>query len=103
MVPAYCEVFVVREVADIIQNKRPLPGIAPVAIQSGRYTGQVIARRVAAEPALSPFVYGASALWQPSSSIMRISSPAASGSPVLSQSPHGASFTSCQLDLYGKI
>src|SRR5512139_135093 len=56
-VPGHPEVFVVGDAAEIIQNGRPLPGVAPVALQSGRYAGKVIARRVAGKPALPPFVY----------------------------------------------
>jgi NADH dehydrogenase len=56
-VPDYPEIFVVGDAAEIIQDGRPLPGVAPVALQSGRYAGNVIARRVAGEPALPPFRY----------------------------------------------
>lgn len=56
-VPGHPEIFVVGDAAGIIQNGRPLPGVAPVALQSGRYAGKAIARRVAGEPALPPFVY----------------------------------------------
>jgi NADH dehydrogenase FAD-containing subunit len=56
-VPGHPEIFVVGDAAEIIQNGRPLPGVAPVALQSGRYAGKVIARRVAGKPALPPFAY----------------------------------------------
>jgi NADH dehydrogenase FAD-containing subunit len=56
-VPGHPEVLVVGDAAEIIQNGRPLPGVAPVALQSGRYAGQLVARRIAGEPALPPFLY----------------------------------------------
>jgi NADH dehydrogenase FAD-containing subunit len=56
-VPGHPEIFVLGDAAEIIQNGRPLPGVAPVALQSGRYAGKVIARRVTGEPALPPFAY----------------------------------------------
>lgn len=56
-VPGHPQILVVGDAAEIIQNGRPLPGVAPVALQSGRYAGKVIARRVAGEPALPPFAY----------------------------------------------
>jgi NADH dehydrogenase len=56
-VPGHPEIFVVGDAAEIIQNGRPLPGVAPVALQSGRYAGQLVARQVGGEPALPPFVY----------------------------------------------
>lgn len=56
-VPGHPEVFVVGDAAEIIQNGQPLPGVAPVALQSGRYAGKVIAGRVSGQPGLPPFVY----------------------------------------------
>jgi NADH dehydrogenase FAD-containing subunit len=56
-IPGHPEIFVVGDAAEIIQNGRPLPGVAPVALQSGRYAGKVIARRISGQPALPPFVY----------------------------------------------
>ncbi len=56
-VPGHPEILVVGDAAEIIQNGRPLPGVAPVALQSGRYAGQLVARRIAGAPALPPFLY----------------------------------------------
>jgi NADH dehydrogenase len=47
-VPGYPEVFVVGDTASLDQDGKPLPGVAQVAIQQGRYAGKVIKRRVAA-------------------------------------------------------
>jgi NADH dehydrogenase FAD-containing subunit len=56
-VPGHPDIFVVGDAACIRQGDRPLPGVAPVAIQSGRYAGQSVLRRLQGRPALPPFVY----------------------------------------------
>jgi NADH dehydrogenase len=48
-VPGHPEIFVVGDAALILQDEKPLPGLAPVAIQSGRYAGRAILKRVAGE------------------------------------------------------
>jgi NADH dehydrogenase len=51
------EVFVVGDMSSLMQpSGRPLPGIAPVAMQQGTWAGNNIARVVAGEAAL-PFAY----------------------------------------------
>jgi NADH dehydrogenase FAD-containing subunit len=56
-VPGRPEVFVVGDVAAKLQDGAPLPGVAQVALQGGRYVGRLIARRLAGRPALPPFRY----------------------------------------------
>jgi NADH dehydrogenase len=56
-VPGRPEIFVVGDAACIRQGTGILPGVAPVAIQSGRYAGRAILRRLQGQPALPPFVY----------------------------------------------
>ncbi len=56
-VPGRPEIFVVGDVAAKLQEGAPLPGVAQVAIQGGRYVGRTIARRVAGRPAPPPFRY----------------------------------------------
>jgi len=56
-VPGRPEVFVVGDVAAKLQDGAPLPGVAQVAIQGGRYVGRVVARRLAGRPAPPPFRY----------------------------------------------
>lgn len=51
------EVFVVGDVSAREQDGRPLPGVAQVAIQGGRYAGCAIAARVAGRPPGKPFRY----------------------------------------------
>lgn len=56
-VPGRPEVFVVGDTAHLEQDGRPLPGVAQVAMQQGRYAGTVIASRVAGRTAPAPFRY----------------------------------------------
>jgi NADH dehydrogenase FAD-containing subunit len=56
-VPNLPDVFVVGDTAHLEQDGRPLPGVAQVAMQQGRYAGTVIASRVTGRPAPAPFRY----------------------------------------------
>jgi NADH dehydrogenase FAD-containing subunit len=56
-VPGHPEIFVVGDTAALDQNGKPLPGVAQVAIQQGRYAGKYIHNRVAGKPAPGPFNY----------------------------------------------
>jgi NADH dehydrogenase len=55
-VPGHPEVFVIGDMACLIGGDGPLPMMAPVASQQGRYTGRAIIGRERGE-ALSPFSY----------------------------------------------
>ena len=55
-VPGHPEVFVAGDLASFSQEGRPLPGIAPVAIQQGRWAAANIRRAIRGEARL-PFVY----------------------------------------------
>jgi len=48
---------VVGDTASLQQDGKPLPGVAQVAMQQGRYVGKLIHRRVAGKPAPKPFRY----------------------------------------------
>ena len=50
-VPGRPEVFVVGDTAHLEQDGKPLPGVAQVAMQQGRYVGKLIASRAAGRPA----------------------------------------------------
>src|SRR5205807_3589161 len=54
-VPGHPEIFVVGDTAALQQDGKPLPGVAQVAMQQGRYAGTLIQRRVSGKPALRPF------------------------------------------------
>jgi NADH:quinone reductase (non-electrogenic) len=51
------EVFAIGDTAHLEQNGKPLPGVAQVALQQGRYVARVIASRIAGQPAPPPFKY----------------------------------------------
>jgi len=56
-VPGHAEIFVVGDTASLDQNGKPLPGVAQVAMQQGRYAGKIIHNRIAGKPAPGPFSY----------------------------------------------
>jgi NADH dehydrogenase FAD-containing subunit len=56
-VPGHPEIFVVGDTASLDQNGKPLPGVAQVAMQQGRYAGRLIDRRIAGKPAPRPVRY----------------------------------------------
>jgi NADH dehydrogenase FAD-containing subunit len=55
--PGHPEIFVVGDTASLVQGGRPLPGVAQVAIQQGRYAGKLIHRRITGKSAPKPFRY----------------------------------------------
>src|SRR5215467_5083136 len=56
-VPGHPEIFVVGDTASLDQNGKPLPGVAQVAMQGGRYAGKLIHNRIVGNPPLAPFSY----------------------------------------------
>ena len=56
-VPGHPEIFVIGDTASLDQGGHPLPGVAQVAMQQGRYAGKLIPRRIAGTPAARPFRY----------------------------------------------
>jgi NADH dehydrogenase len=57
-VPGRPEVFVLGDLARVEgQGGKPLPGIAPVALQHGRYTARVVLDEIAGAKARKPFAY----------------------------------------------
>jgi NADH:quinone reductase (non-electrogenic) len=56
-VPGHPEVFVIGDTASFDRNGTPLPGVAQVALQQGKYVASVIAARTNREPAPPPFSY----------------------------------------------
>ena len=56
-VPEHPELFVIGDTASLDQDGKPLPGVAQVAMQEGRYVGKVIANRETGQPAPQPFRY----------------------------------------------
>src|SRR5246127_2429314 len=56
-VPAHPEILVVGDTASLDQNGKPLPGVAQVAMQQGRYAGKLIHNRIGGNPPPHPFSY----------------------------------------------
>src|ERR1700746_4043206 len=56
-VPGHPEIFVVGDTASLDQNGKPLPGVAQVAMQQGRYAGKLIHNRIVGNPPPHPFSY----------------------------------------------
>ena len=56
-VPGHPEIFVVGDTASLQQDGKPLPGVAQVALQQGRYAGRLIDRRLSGKSAPRPFRY----------------------------------------------
>jgi len=57
-IPGHPEIFVVGDTALTMSREgKPLPGVAQVAMQEGRYAGSTIARQVAGGPPPRPFKY----------------------------------------------
>jgi NADH:ubiquinone reductase (H+-translocating) len=55
-VPGHPEIFVIGDLAHFEQDGKPLPGVAPVAIQMGAYAAKLIGTRLRGET-LPPFRY----------------------------------------------
>ena len=56
-VAGHPEIFVIGDTASLDQNGKPLPGVAQVAMQQGRYAGKLIHSRINAKSAPAPFSY----------------------------------------------
>lgn len=54
-VPHHPEIFVIGDTASAMQEGKPLPGVAPVAMQAGRYVASVIKRRTEGKQPPPPF------------------------------------------------
>jgi NADH:ubiquinone reductase (H+-translocating) len=56
-VPEHPDIFVIGDTASLMQHGKPLPGVAPVAMQQGRYVAATIKRRVISGEPARPFRY----------------------------------------------
>lgn len=56
-VPNYPEIFVIGDTATMMQDGKPLPGVAPVAMQQGDYVAKAIVARIERENGPGPFHY----------------------------------------------
>src|SRR5215472_10747812 len=55
--PGHPEIFVIGDTASFDENGKPLPGVAQVAMQQGRYAAKLIHSRVMGTPPPGPFGY----------------------------------------------
>jgi NADH:quinone reductase (non-electrogenic) len=55
-IPGHPEVYVIGDLASLVERGKPVPGLAPAAIQGGQQTAKNIRRRLAGEPT-QPFRY----------------------------------------------
>jgi NADH:ubiquinone reductase (H+-translocating) len=55
-IPGHREVYVIGDLASVEQDGKPVPGVAPAAIQMGRHVARNIRRSLAGQP-LQPFRY----------------------------------------------
>jgi NADH dehydrogenase len=51
------DIFVIGDTASLNQDGKPLPGVAQVAMQQGRFAGKLIRRKLSGQPVLAPFRY----------------------------------------------
>jgi NADH dehydrogenase len=56
-VPGHPEIFVVGDTASFEENGKPLPGVAQVAMQQGRYAGKLLHTRITGSTPPGPFSY----------------------------------------------
>jgi NADH dehydrogenase len=56
-VPGLPNIFVIGDTASVQQQGKPVPGVAPAAIQEGRYVSSVITRRISGQEPVEPFHY----------------------------------------------
>lgn len=56
-VPGHPNVFVIGDTASVMQDGKPLPGVAPVAIQAGRYVASVITHQIEGKELNKSFHY----------------------------------------------
>ena len=55
--PGHPEIFAIGDMTHLVESGKPLPGVAQVAIQQGRYVGRVIQARLRGGTAPGPFHY----------------------------------------------
>jgi NADH dehydrogenase len=55
--PGHPNVFVIGDTASVIQDGKPLPGVAPAAMQEGHYVASLIMQRMAGKEQHKPFRY----------------------------------------------
>jgi NADH dehydrogenase len=92
-VPDHPEIFVIGDLSRRPDAQgRPLPGIAPVAMQQGRYVARVVRARLA-RPPCSPSTTSTRGSWRPSAGPRRSRTSAGCASRDIPRGCCGSSFT----------
>jgi len=73
-VPDHPNIFVVGDTASLDQDGKPLPGVAQVAMQQGRYAAKSIFRKVIGHPPLPRFAISIRAIWPLSQELRSVQS-----------------------------
>lgn len=63
-VPGHPDIFVLGDTASLDQDGKPLPGVAQVAMQQGRYAAKLIRSRLSGEPRPAHFATSIRAAWR---------------------------------------
>ena len=94
-IPGHREVFVIGDLASMKDAAgKPLPGVAPVAMQQGKFVGQQIAGDLAGHPR-EAFIISIKVRWRPSDARQLLRSLARFISPASSPGWRGCSSTFC--------
>ena len=56
-VPGHSDIFVIGDTASLSERGNPLPGVAPVAMQQGRFVAEIIRRRLIGDTTRKAFHY----------------------------------------------
>lgn len=56
-VQGHPEIFIIGDAATLIQDGKPLPGVAPVALQQGKYLARLIKKEIVGKTEREPFHY----------------------------------------------
>jgi NADH dehydrogenase len=56
-IPSHSEIFVIGDTAAVLQDGKPLPGVAQVALQQGKYVGKYISAKINKSEPSGPFEY----------------------------------------------
>jgi NADH dehydrogenase FAD-containing subunit len=92
-VPSHPEIYVVGDTAYLEEDGKPLPGVAQVAIQQGRYVGRLIAGRLKGNPSRPRSSTSTRETWPRSAAISPSWRRSASVPPACSPRWCGPSFT----------
>ena len=65
-VPGFDNVYVIGDLAHIEQDGKPVPGIAPAAMQEGRHAASNLLRSLGGQPSVCPSAIMTRGCWQPS-------------------------------------